>query len=46
MDLVSHLINTALGTETAVRCRACGRPIPRGDEFGRSERACRLCRGR
>jgi formamidopyrimidine-DNA glycosylase len=46
MDIIGHFIRTAVSNETGVRCRACGRPIAQKDEFGRSERACRRCRGR
>jgi hypothetical protein len=46
MKLIAQLIDTAFVTDGGVRCRSCGIPIKQNDEFGRSERACRRCRGR
>jgi hypothetical protein len=46
MKMIAQLMETVFVTESGVRCRSCGVPIKSNDEFGRSERACRRCRGR
>jgi hypothetical protein len=46
MSMITQLIENAFVMHSGIRCRSCGVPIKSNDEFGRSERACRRCRGR
>ena len=46
MKMIAQLLENAFVMDSGIRCRSCGVSIKSNDEFGRCERACRLCRGR
>jgi hypothetical protein len=47
MNVIAEVIANMLGIDgMGVRCRSCGVAIGQRDDFGRSERACKRCRGR
>ena len=46
MNILAQLFENAFVMHSGIRCRSCGNAIKSNDEFGRSERACRRCRGR